>query len=1015
MDMAIGFHTSSFSLLTPRKPSSSSSSSLYPSLSKHRFGLLLSSSPIITTSLKFRPKRNATRCRKLVKCSVSQAAQTTTEKKSQLMRRRDIRNIAIIAHVNHGKTTLVDSMLKQAKVFCDNQFIQERIMDSNDLECERGITMLNKNTSITFKDTKINIIDTPGHSDFGGEVEHILNMVEGVLLVVDSVEGPIPQTRFVLKKALEFGLAFVVVANKIDRLSARPAYVINSTLELFIELNATDEQCDFQAIYASGIQGKAGLSPDNLGEDLGPLFEAVIRCIPGPLIDKDVPQEPQACSISSVSSLKQTLLSNDWPQFLKVSIESGDFMLGQAVHAYLLKSHSEYDTFQANNLVNLYAKFRRPDDAQRVFNDMLVRNTITWTSLMKGYLEDGNAESVFQIACEMHRMEEKFNEHTCSVILQACNSPEDGILGGQIHGFIIKSGFEDNVFVGTSLISMYSRTGYFSDAEKVFNSLGCKDVRCMNFMILEYSKAGYGEKAFKVFVYLISSGFELNDYTFPNIISVCNDNVGVEGGKQLQGLAVKYGFVRQISVGNAIVSMYGKHGMVEEAKRMFSAMSERNLISWTALISSYARSGQGRKAISCFVELLGLGIFCDSICLATVIDGCSECTSFEFGLQLHGFAIKLGHVSDVSVGTALTDLYAKCGNLKHARMVFDGLPHKNIASLNAILVGYMETNADDEEDAMILCSQQRLAGMKPDVVTFSRLLSLSANHACLVRGSSLHAYTIKTGFEADPIVGNALITMYAKCGSIEGAYRMFKGMSGCNLVSWNAMLSAYALHGQGKTALLLFEEMKREGLAPDDITILAVLQACSYSGLWEDGIRLFNEIEPKYGGKPILEHFACMVDLLGRACHLSEAMNLIKNSPFPDSPLLWRSLVSVSKLIGDLNFSMLASKHLLNLEPEEAGSYILVSNIYAGEGMLDEAAKVRTTMNDLKLSKEAGCSWIEIDNKVHRFVASDKEHRQIREIYVKLDLLTDEMKLKYDDDDDDDDRTTHHHLVLDPV
>ncbi|KAK1577695.1 hypothetical protein Q3G72_023956 [Acer saccharum] len=290
MDMAIGFHASSFSVLTPRKPSSSSSSSSYTSLSKHRFGLSLSSSPIITTSLKFRPKRNATRCRRPVKCSVSQAAEaaeTAAEKKNKLVMRRDIRNIAIIAHVDHGKTTLVDSMLKQAKVFRDNQFVQERIMDSNDLERERGITILSKNTSITFKDTKINIIDTPGHSDFGGEVERILNMVEGVLLVVDSVEGPMPQTRFVLKKALEFGLAVVVVVNKIDRPSARPDFVINSTFELFIELNATDEQCDFQAIYASGIQGKAGLSPDKLGDDLGPLFEAVIRCIPGPRINKD--------------------------------------------------------------------------------------------------------------------------------------------------------------------------------------------------------------------------------------------------------------------------------------------------------------------------------------------------------------------------------------------------------------------------------------------------------------------------------------------------------------------------------------------------------------------------------------------------------------------------------------------------------------------------------------------------------------------------------------------------------
>lgn len=213
------------------------------------------------------------------------------------MRRSDIRNIAIVAHVDHGKTTLVDSMLRQAKVFRDNQFVQERIMDSNDLERERGITILSKNTSITYKDTKINIIDTPGHSDFGGEVERVLNMVEGVLLVVDSVEGPMPQTRFVLKKALEFGHAVVVVVNKIDRPSARPEFVVNSTFELFIELNASDEQCDFQVIYASGIKGTAGLAPDNLAEDLGPLFESIVRCIPGPHIDKDGPLQMLATNI----------------------------------------------------------------------------------------------------------------------------------------------------------------------------------------------------------------------------------------------------------------------------------------------------------------------------------------------------------------------------------------------------------------------------------------------------------------------------------------------------------------------------------------------------------------------------------------------------------------------------------------------------------------------------------------------------------------------------------------------
>lgn len=226
-----------------------------------------------------------------VRCSVVTTEEELTQAKEgpKTKVRTDIRNIAIIAHVDHGKTTLVDSMLRQAKVFRDNQTVQERVMDSNALERERGITILSKNTAIRYKGTKINIIDTPGHSDFGGEVERVLNMVDGVLLLVDSVEGPMPQTRFVLKKALELGHSVVVVVNKVDRPSARPDFVVNTTFELFVELNATDEQCDFQVVFASGIKGKAGLEADALADDLGPLFETILRCIPEPRVDMDGP------------------------------------------------------------------------------------------------------------------------------------------------------------------------------------------------------------------------------------------------------------------------------------------------------------------------------------------------------------------------------------------------------------------------------------------------------------------------------------------------------------------------------------------------------------------------------------------------------------------------------------------------------------------------------------------------------------------------------------------------------
>lgn len=209
--------------------------------------------------------------------------------------RSDLRNIAIIAHVDHGKTTLVDGMLRQARVFRENQQVMERVMDSNDLERERGITILAKNTAITIPDpktgslVKINIVDTPGHADFGGEVERVMNMVDGVLLLVDAAEGPMPQTRFVLKKALEMGHKAIVVINKMDRKDAEPDRAVNLTFDLFVELGASEKQLDFPIIYANGISGEAGLSQDVVGGNLQPLFNSILDHVPAPVVDEEAP------------------------------------------------------------------------------------------------------------------------------------------------------------------------------------------------------------------------------------------------------------------------------------------------------------------------------------------------------------------------------------------------------------------------------------------------------------------------------------------------------------------------------------------------------------------------------------------------------------------------------------------------------------------------------------------------------------------------------------------------------
>jgi GTP-binding protein len=234
----------------------------------------------------------------------------------------DIRNIAIIAHVDHGKTTLVDGMLKQTKVFRENQAVVDRVLDSNDLERERGITITAKNTAVLYGETTINLVDTPGHADFGSEVERVLNMVDGVLLLVDAVEGPMPQTRFVLRHALQQGLPAILVVNKIDRPAARPDWVAEQTLDLFLELGASDEQCDFPILYTRALEGRAGTDHQDLADDLTPLFDAILANVPPPTVDAGAPPRLLVTTLQYSSYVGKIAVGR---------LQSGELRPGQAV------------------------------------------------------------------------------------------------------------------------------------------------------------------------------------------------------------------------------------------------------------------------------------------------------------------------------------------------------------------------------------------------------------------------------------------------------------------------------------------------------------------------------------------------------------------------------------------------------------------------------------------------------------------------------------------------------------
>ena len=280
-------------------------------------------------------------CAKIPKFVVVEYVYRDEEREMQITR-EDVRNVAIIAHVDHGKTTLVDELLKQSGVFRDNQEVAERVMDSNDIERERGITILSKNTAVTYKNTKINIIDTPGHADFGGEVERVLKMVNGVILVVDAFEGAMPQTKFVLKKALELDLNVIVCINKIDRPEARPAEVEEEVLELLLELDANEKQLDCPFVYASAKAGIASLSPDEPGTDMQPLFETILKYIPAPTGDPD----------AGTQILISTIDYNEYVGRIGVGkVDNGTIKLNQDA---IIVNHHEPDKYRKVKIGKLY-------------------------------------------------------------------------------------------------------------------------------------------------------------------------------------------------------------------------------------------------------------------------------------------------------------------------------------------------------------------------------------------------------------------------------------------------------------------------------------------------------------------------------------------------------------------------------------------------------------------------------------------------------------------------------------
>eukprot|EP01018_Ginkgo_biloba_P034075 Gb_04450 [translate_table: standard] len=470
-------------------------------------------------------------------------------------------------------------------------------------------------------------------------------------------------------------------------------------------------------------------------------------------------------------------------------------------------------------------------------------------------------------------------------------------------------------------------------------------------------------------------------------LQACTD---VKALNKLHAYMLVTGFDQNIYLATKLVSMYAMCGSLENARLVFDQIHKPNIFLWNAMIRAYAWGGFCEEALTLFYQMQQAGIHPDKFTFPFVLKACANLSALQQSKQIHGQIVRSSLLSDLYVGNALVGVYAKCGMMENAHQLFDKMPQRDVVSWTAMIAGYAQNGHPSE--ALMFFHQMQRAGVKPNRVTILSVLPACADLASLQQGKDIHDYILKNEFESDVSVGTALINMYAKCGSIEMARQLFDNMSKRDVISWSAMIAAYGMHGHGEDALKLFSQMQQSGMKPNRITFVSVLSACSHAGLVDEGWQYFNSMSQDYCITPMVEHYTCMVDLLGRAGHLEEAQEFIKKMPLEPDVGVWGALLSACRIHCNIDLGEHVAKHLLDLDPKNAGYCVLLSNIYAATGRFEDVTKVRNVMKDRGLKKTPGCTWIEVDNRIHEFFVGDRSHPQSEKIYAMLETLAGKMK-----------------------
>lgn len=664
---------------------------------------------------------------------------------------------------------------------------------------------------------------------------------------------------------------------------------------------------------------------------------------------------------------------------------SSDLDFGKQVHGEAVKSGVLSDVYIGSSLIDIYSKCGEMEYAGDVFCMMPEKNAFSWNALLNGYAEEGNGEAVLRLYVKMTEPEMRFSRFTLSIVLKGIASSGNLLAGQAIHSMVIKIGCEVDDFVTSSLVTMYSKCGVAGDALKAFEKINNPDVVAWSSIISVLDREGLKEEAAKLFQVMRHSDTRPNEFTLSSIASAATDMGDLRYGRSIHACAYKFGLDLDDSLGNALISMYMKLGSVSEGYHIFDRTTSRDVITWNFLLSGFHDDETSNEGSVIFRRMLVDGFRPNMYTYVSILRSCSSLSNVDLGRQVHSRIIKDMFDSNGYVGSALIDMYAKCGCMEDVEAIFNRLNEKDVFTWTVIISGFSQTNQG--EKASRCFNEMRREGVAPNEFTLASCLRACSGIASLENGRQLHSLAIKSGLSTDIFVSSALVDMYGKCGIIDDAEMMFDDVRSRDTVIWNTMISGYSQHGEADKALRAFSKMINEKLSPDEVTFLGILSACSHMGLVEEGKKYFCSMSESYGITPSIEHYACLVDMLGRAGKFDEVENLIENMELAPTALIWENVLGACRIHGNVELGEKAAEKLFQIDPETDSYYVLLSNLYATKGRWDDASRVRASMSSKGVKKEPGCSWVEAEARVHVFLSQDASHPKLSIIHQKLEEL----------------------------